>query len=292
MRYIISIIATLLFCLPQPAWSEKEAIVWYHADYPPGSIGSGPLKGTGYHDLFLQNLSNSLPEYSHSYRIANYSRIIKQLQTSNSCCIALYKNAEREKFIQFSQPTIIGLSNGVLVLSKDFHKFKPFINADGRISICKLFNNSDLRLGISKGRRYTGAIDKLIQKNKDSDKIYIYYKKDVFEGLIKLLEAERNIDYTIGHPQEIAWLTRQGIVEDKFKFIPIKEITPYSIAYIGCTKNKWGKKVISRINQILEGNYDSEYVNAHQNFLPPEGVKLHRKYLQEVFPIRDASDHK
>ena len=115
---------------------------------------------------------------------------------------------------------------------------------------------------------------------------------DVFEGLIKLLEAERNIDYTIGHPQEIAWLTRQGIVEDKFKFIPIKEIAPYSIAYIGCTKNKWGKKVINRINQILEGNYDLEYINAHQNFLPPEGVKLHRKYLQEVFPIRETTDHK
>ncbi|HAS87883.1 MAG TPA: hypothetical protein DCS48_01020 [Desulfovibrio sp.] len=186
-----------------------------------------------------------MPGYKHIDNSANYSRIIKQLKKSNSCCIAMYKNKEREKFIEFSQPPIIGLSNGVHILAKDIAKFKPFMDEEGRISIRALFNNSDLRMGIAKGRRYTGAVDQLTKKNQNSNKIYVYYKSDVFRGLIQLLETERTIDYVIGHPQEIRWLTKHKIVEDKFFFIPIKELPPYVLAYVGCTKNEWGKKVIN-----------------------------------------------
>lgn len=287
MRFSTFIIIFLAMLAPNKAWSAENELIWYHVDSAPGIVSSGPFKGQGYHQYFLKKIQNSMPGYKHTNNSANYSRIIKQLKHSNGCCIAMYKNKEREKFIEFSQPTIIGLSNGIHIIAKDIAKFKPYMDEEGRISIRDLFNNSDLRMGIAKGRRYTGAVDQLIKENQNSDKIYVYYKSDVFRGLIRLLETERTIDYAVGHPQEIRWLTKHRIVKDKFYFIPIKELPPYGLAYVGCTKNEWGKKVINKIDTILGGNYDPEYARMYQEYQPPEGVKLHKKYLPEVFPVRD-----
>ncbi|WP_419779389.1 TIGR02285 family protein [Maridesulfovibrio sp.] len=284
MKRIIYTVLILILSTYQTALCDEDTIVWYHADYPPGSICKGPLKGKGYHDQFMKSLRDKLPEYTHTYRVANYSRIAKQLSISNGCCITIYKTKERLKYIEYTQPTILGLTNGVHILTKNLYKFKPFINPAGQISIIDLLENTNLRMGISKGRRYTGVLDDWIEKNAGSNNLYTYYKKDIFEGLIKLLEAERNVDFVIGHPQEISWLLKQGIVEDKFLFIPIKELNPYSIAYIGCTKNKWGKKVVSKINKLLNHTYDPDYIQAHQSYLPPEGIKLHNAYLKKVFP--------
>lgn len=268
----------------QLAYAEEKEITWYHANFPPGFINVGPMKGDGYENYLENLLREELNDYHHTYQIGNYGRILEKIESGNACCVALIRTEEREKFIEYSYPTMIALANGLFIESKRIEEFKPFINDDGYISIERLFGKSDLRMGVSKGRRYHGAVDTILNDNPDSKKIVIRSGEDVLKGLLNMLGAGRNVDYVIGYPHEIRWLNYREELKGNFTFIPILEMPQYVISQIGCSKNAWGKEVIHRINQVLANGYIPEYKERYQRFLPPEAVALHEKYIKEVFP--------
>lgn len=283
-RYIFWCVATVIF-LTQGVLANDNVINWYHADFPPGFIEYGPMKGDGYENYLEKLLREHLNDYSHKYQTANYSRILEQIRTKNTCCVALIRKPERESFVEFSLPTMIALSNGLFVLTERIDEFKPFIDDTGYISIYRLFNETNFTMGVSKGRRYNGGIDEILRQNSNSCKIEIRAGNDVLQGLLRMMESRR-VDYVVGYPHEIRWLKYTGLLEGDFTFIPIKEMPKYVISQIGCSKNEWGKEVIRKINKMLGGEYIQEYKKRYQKFLPPEAIKLHEQYINEVFPIK------
>ncbi|WP_319544019.1 TIGR02285 family protein [uncultured Pseudodesulfovibrio sp.] len=292
IKKIFGCLVAILF-LFQIAYAENKVINWYHANFPPGFIEIGSMKNDGYENYLERLIRDNLSDYSHSYRTANYSRILEQIRTTNACCVALLRNSEREKYIEYSLPTMIALSNGIFIESERIDEFKPFIDEYGYISIKDLFHNSEFNMGVSKGRIYGGAIDEILNKYHDSMKIHIRSGDDVLRGLVEMMKEGRKIDYVIGYPHEINWLNYIRMLEGdlsfmSIKFIPIKEMPKYVISQIGCSKNEWGKKVIRRINKLLGGKYIQEYKERYQRFLPPEAIKIHERYIDEVFPISNT----
>lgn len=289
MQRIFLIIFVLL--LPIQGYSaEKKTIIWYHAGFSPGIILKGPMAGQGYHNVLEDYLRESMPEYEHVYKTANFGRIQKQIKNTDACCVCLIKNNEREEYTVFSQPTMVGMMNGVHILSEDLPKFKPFINDDGYISIVDIFNKSNLKVGIGKGRKFGPAVDKLLTKHKNSKRIITHYKGDIFQSLILNMESRRGIDYVIGYPQELQWLKSQKKTKGQFTFIPIKEMPKYVLSYVGCTKNAWGKGVITKVNKILKGQYQQEYKERYQEFIPAGTIKIHEKLIPEIFPITQQNE--
>ncbi len=286
MKIYFTLAVLFILLLPATASCKHDVIIWCYAEYPPGFIDKGQMKDEGYHQVFERYLARNLPEYKHKYLPANFSRIEKQIQTSNSCAVALMKTPEREEYMTFSTPAMIGLPNGVHVLSSRLGEFKPFIDGEGYISLEKIFKYGSLKLGISKGRNYGGEIDEIISNNMDSGKIIVQYTKDTFAGLVNVMHAERSIDYVLGYPQEMKWLTYQGLYKNEFTFIPIKEGPRYVVSYVACPKNQWGERLISKVNRILGGKFYSEYKKQYQKFLPPEAIRLHNRYCNEVFPVK------
>ncbi|WP_421902346.1 TIGR02285 family protein [Maridesulfovibrio sp.] len=285
MKHIFLIIIYLSLVIPAPVQADN-VIHWYHADFPPSSIMCGELKGKGHENYLEKKLQNALPEYKHAEHIANYGRILKQLAETNGCCVTMMKTQDREKFIEFSEPVMLYISNGVITLKSRLNEFKPFIDEQGFISIAALFNTSPMRMGISKGRRYGGMVDKIVDNNKNSKKLIVHYKRDLLETLAKNIQAERTIDYAIGFPHELQWLVSQSFVEDKFIFIPIRELPEYVLSYVGCSKNKWGKRIIGKVNHIINGQYEDEYKKKYQQYLPEKLIGVHEKYSTQVFPLK------
>ncbi|MFW5500959.1 MULTISPECIES: TIGR02285 family protein [unclassified Maridesulfovibrio] len=283
---IIILTSTWIAVTVCAGFSGNKHIDWYHADFPPGFISTGESTNDGYENYLEKILREGLPEFSHSYHSANYSRILQQIKTSNACCVALVRTPDREKYIEYSRPTMIALPNGVIVRSDRIDDFKPFIDSNGYISIEDVFNNSTFIMGVSKGRKYKGDIDKLLVENKGSPKIVVREGKDVLRGMLAMMARNRHIDYTIGYAHELKWLNYVKKISADFVFIPIKEVPKYVVSQIGCTKNYWGKKVIKRINAVLDENYNPEYKKRYQKFLTPEAVILHEKYIKEVFPTK------
>ncbi len=283
MRYLILFI--LYFALITPLSTQAGSVInWYHADFPPSSIICGKLEGTGHENFLEKKLKKNFPEYTHRDHTANYGRILKQLQQTNGCCVTMLKTPDREEYIEFSNPAMLYLSNGVITLKSQMNYFKPYIDKRGLISISNLFHNSTMRMGISKGRRYGGKVDSIIDNNTCSAKLVVHYKEDVLESLLKNIQAERSIDYTIGYPHELQWLISQNAVKDIFIFIPIREMPKYNLSYVGCSKNKWGKRIISKVNKILDGRYEGEYKKRYQKYLPGNLIDQHEGFVSKIFP--------
>ncbi len=288
MRLTIAALAAIIVLIPHFAYSGERSICWYHAEFPPASIINGPLRNTG-HDNYLEaQLKKELTDYSHTDHCANYGRILRQLATSNGCCVTLLKTPDREKFIEYSNPTMVYIGGGLIILKAREMLFKPLIDDEGYISISDIFEKSHLRMGVPNGRRYGGDVDKIVDEYKKTDRVLIHYKEDLLKSLLVKIQAEQPVDFTIGHAHELSWLVSHGEVKDEFTFIPIREMPRYILTYVGCTKNEWGRKVIKRINKILGQQLDPEYKRRYQSNLNPDLLDLHEEFVQEVFPNQEA----
>ncbi|WP_027721919.1 TIGR02285 family protein [Maridesulfovibrio zosterae] len=283
MRHLNIFILIITCFFIQSAYAEDDNIYWYHADFPPGSILTGVYAGQGHSNYLERYLKKRMPEYNHSDRSGNYGRILKQLAETNGCCVTLIKTPEREKFIEYSNPVMLFLSAGLLILKSRLPEFERFMTDGGFISIEKILKNSNMKIGISKGRRYGGSADKLIDQYTGSNKIIIHYKRDLLEHLMKSVQSQKAVDCTLGFASEMLWLVSKGKIEDKFTFIPVLEIPKYTPIYAGCSKNEWGKKVIKKINAIIDGKCNEEYKRRYQKFIPKEEIARHDEYVTQFF---------
>lgn len=283
MRLMIALLFLVFLTVPVNGECQDDTITWYQAEFQPGTILEGPLKGQGYHDAVQSHLIESLPQYKHVVKTAHFGRIIEQLKMGNACSVALIRTSEREKFLYYSAPNVVGLMNGVHVLRSRINDFKPFVDQKGYISLQNLYSSTQFRMGVSKGRRYGKVIDSLVAGAGQSKKVYMDHRGTVFSSLAKLLQAGR-IDYVIGYPQEIQWLVKTHAVDDVFAFFPIQEGPHYMTACVACTKNEWGKRVISQVEEILGGRPYAQATEQMKLFLPPEAVPIYEKILREEFP--------
>ena len=87
------LISSLLYVVVFNATSEENrAIHWLYSEMPPAHIIQGEHANTGYADLTLQLLIDSLPEYKHIKIPANYKRSLTELSLrENQCHPALLK---------------------------------------------------------------------------------------------------------------------------------------------------------------------------------------------------------
>lgn len=288
MKRIHILFTAFILLWPVCAMADKDIITWYRAEFPPASIIHGTFKDKG-HDNYLEEiLKQKLKGYKHTVHHANYGRILKQLATTNCCCVTLLKTPEREKYIEYSRPTMVYLATGVIVLKSKINLISPFMDEEGYVSIEKLFKKTKLRMGISHGRRYGGMVDRIIDQNKNSPRIITHFKEDLLKSLLVKIEAEHPVDFTIGHSHELNWQVSNSNIGDNFEFIPMRETPKYILSYIGCTKNEWGKKIIRKINKILGDGIDPEYKRRYQSNLRPENVAIHDRYISEVFSSENA----
>lgn len=279
----VVLIASLLGTLPVSAADEDNMqIYWYHADFPPGFIKSGPLQGQGYENYLEGLLRDNLDEYQHHYTEANYGRILSQIKQGQSCCVALRKTKAREAFVVYSEPTMAALANGVFVPAERIEEYRPYIDDTGSISLTALTANTDLVMGVAKGRSYGKKADDIISQLSPSQ-LFVRSGEDVFAGLLQMASKHRSIDYLLGFPHELMWLKHQAKVESEFTFIPIQEMPAYTLSYVGCSRGEWGDRVIERINKVLALGLDPEYKRRYQAFLPDEAIAIHNQLVDELF---------
>lgn len=279
MHYLLAILITIL--IPRTALCAEQEIHWYHANFPPSIIEKGPLKGKGYGELFEKGLQSELPDYIHTTYTANYTRVLRQLKTSNGCCIELLKTPERENFIEYSTPVMALMPLGICIIEKRLSEFAPFIDESGAISLAKLLEKSDLKLGISTGRSYSAPLDKIIKQKLNSTKVVTQSQTEIVQRPLTLMLAQRGVDYVLEYPHILTWMKTKHNIQHKLKCIPVKEVAKRLLTYVGCSKNDWGKKAISKINHIIKNNYLEQYKQGYQKYLSPEEAKAHNKLLGE-----------
>lgn len=281
----VSLLCVLFFSGSANGQGSVKDLVWYHAQFPPVTIPSGPDAGTGFYDKITQSIIQKLPEYYHRLVVANYQRILHEIEEGNNvCCASLYKTAERDKFTAFSIPVVVVLPNGITIKKKDRAVFSPFINSDGEIELEQLLSDQNLRLGIAEGRKYSGGIDEILQGHISSSNVIARKGSDVFKGLLDMLFRGR-IDYLLGYPVEAQYLAGQIGRRDEILFYPVAEVsTQITLGHVGCPDTPWGRLVIEKIDEILRKHRATpEFYEYYENWLDDQTAKDYRKIASDFF---------
>ena len=252
MKKIITVAVFLLFILfLLPVWvlagcEKEDSITWFILDLPPFFITKGSDKEKGLADQIQKMVSERLVGYRSSDKVANASRIAKELNEDKCVCFAgeFYGNPG---FLT-SMPTVLLLPHNIIVRKKDLHLF-----GDGNIvSLKKLLQNKNLLLGTAKDRLYGPELDLLLKEHAKGKNVYERSGKDALGGLLGMLIKGR-VDYIIEYPVSITYAAKRQGVSDRLASITIEENVnaPPIRGAIRCPDTEWGRKIIHDINKIL-----------------------------------------
>ena len=225
---------------------EPETITWLVLDLPPLFIIEGPDAGKGIADRLQKMISNGLKGRRFETRVANASRVAKDLSEENNVCFAgeFYGNPH---FLT-SIPTIALPPHNLIVLKENAHLF-----GNGEmVSLRSLLDNRKLIFGTAKSRRYGPELDEILRQYAGARNIYTRSGRDTLEGLLGMLDKQR-VHYLIEYPVAIRYAARKAGMWDRLKVIPIEE-NAEALPIIGavrCSDTPEGRRLIAEINEVL-----------------------------------------
>jgi uncharacterized protein (TIGR02285 family) len=225
---------------------EPETITWMVLDLPPLFIIKGPDAGKGIADRVQKMISNGLKGRRFETRVANASRIAKELSEDGKVCFAgeFYGNPA---FLT-SIPTIALPPHSLIVLKENAHLFE---NGE-KISLNSLLDNQELIFGTAKNRLYGPELDEILRQYAGSKNIYARSGKDTLGGLLGMLDKKR-VHYLIEYPVSIRYAAKKAGMWDRLKVIPIQEnADALSIrGAVRCSNTPWGRQLVGEINEVL-----------------------------------------
>ena len=290
MKKIIIIGISLLVISVLPAWvvaerEKEDSITWFILDLPPFFITKGSDKEKGLADQIQKMVSERLDGYRFSNKVANASRIAKELKEDQCVCFAgeFYGNPG---FLT-SVPTILLLPHNIIVRKKDLHLY----GNENYVSLKRLLQNKNLILGTASDRLYGPELDIVLKKHTKGKNVYHRSGKDTLDGLLGMLIKGR-VDYLIEYPVSIAYAAKRLGVLDKLATITIEENVdaPPIRGAIRCPDTEWGRKIINDINKILlKIRALSEYRKIIKDWAVPPGKEgeYWKIYKEQVLNVRE-----
>ncbi|WP_159084819.1 TIGR02285 family protein [Dongshaea marina] len=226
---------------------EKPIIQWVDIILPPfHHIESGPWQGQGITDNIIALMKHKLPEFQQQHEILSGELAIRWLKQKPNVCVAAFKKtADRQSYLYFSLPSVFVPPNGIWVRRQEVSQF-----GESPVSLGKLIEQGELRLGFDETRSYGSGIDTLLSKYQKQDNLYGISTLNSSERLLKMM-SRRRIDYALGYPLELGFLSESMQMPQAFRFLPLRETGNYSFSHIACSRTPQGKRIIAAINRVL-----------------------------------------
>ncbi len=240
--------------------NDHQTIFWQTYHRPPGIIKTGEDQGTGFVENALKLITNQMPEYTHEFPISSLTRALTDMKANkNVCHPALYKTKERSKFITFSKASIINPGNRIIALKGTLGHL-----ADGNntIDLKKLLASQEFAFSLIKERSYGQAVDDKIGQHFSDGKSQLLASTDL--GTVFNMVLKKRVDFTISFPFELNYFVeKNGIDQTQLVSYFIKDIPKFTLGYVACPKNEWGKSVIKKVNKVLsKTKLENDYKRA------------------------------
>ena len=272
----------ILLTLTTFIFSKNIPLVhWNTVSFPPAFIIEGAYENQGYYDTMRNTIINNTTELKHLVEIGNVKlAMINIKRLDNACASGLLKNEERKEFIYFSKPALYTLPNELIIKKSNEEKFKPYLTSKREIDLEKILKDDKFRFGYVDKRVYHKNIDTLLEKYKLNKTSMARKAKDITKGLLKMLALNR-IDYIIEYPTMVEYIKKSENIKDEFIQYPIKDANNLIASYIGCSKTPNGKKLIKKINSIIDTN-SYEIIDGYKKWVSKETLQRYEANLKNI----------
>jgi uncharacterized protein (TIGR02285 family) len=230
---------------------SKQPIVWSIIPYAPIHILEGDYKGKGIADAYVKNAQQALLGYLHTNQIMTPARAWHQISMKKQlvCHPSALKTKEREELAYFTQP---GLITPVIRLLMRKDVWEREFSGRESIDIGDYITNKQGVFGIVSKRSYGEEIDSVLSQalSKENNITQTSGRYGSLQ-LYKMLLSER-IDMMLEYPWVSAYFEKI-LKSDTIKVVHliIDGLPRYSSAYVACTRNDAGKKVIEALDKFL-----------------------------------------
>ncbi|WP_024954211.1 TIGR02285 family protein [Sulfurospirillum arcachonense] len=270
--YLLSILFTFSFS------KDISSIYWSSASFPPADITEGPLKERGYCDAIRTTIIKNLPELQHTLEIATVKVSLINLKRLDNACIAgMNMNKDRINFVEYSKPALYSLPNELTIRKQDKQKYEKYLTSNNEIDLEKLLKDNKFIFGYVEKRSYSNNTDKLIKKYQSNLTSMPRKGEDLTKGLLYML-AYKRVDFIIEYPTMVKYIKKKYNMQEEFIQYPIKDSSSLIKIYVGCSKTQNGKKIIEKINKIIDKN-KNYFTESYKKWISPNSLKRYNKAL-------------
>ena len=226
--------------------------------------------GMGYGDRIQVKHEALLTDYTHQSVKVNLARMKIEMELGHNFCVsALADIPSFRRHMHMSKPLYI-LPQPKIFMRQETH-FK--MGKPDSISIKRLADNSDYRMGIIRGTTYLPIqVEDYLKNNHTA----VVSGSSPIISILKMVDLGR-IDWAADYPHIIQWGALSGDIkiESVFTMVEIKELEDSEILRSGvaCTKNTWGQKIINQLNDKIKEDAILDIRNWVSKWMPPGDVK-------------------
>lgn len=230
--------------------SDKPTIMWLLNDFPPFIQVDGPLPGKGFVDAAVRHIIERTPEFNHRFEVSGIARALNLMQLGLPVCHpALLPTSERLAYAVASRPVHFALPHHVVARADTADRLRPFLNAQGRINIDGLLNDTSLKTSVTEQRAFAPAIQSALNARKGAPNILM---TGVHFNAPFLQLAAGWVDYIIAYPVEPRWyISNETTPGASLVYFPIVGVEDYILGHVLCTKGAVGDALIKRIDAIV-----------------------------------------
>lgn len=243
---ILSFIIIGILTLTLELSAKTNEIIWLQNQRPPWMINSGQYKNQGYGDKIREIFKSKLTQYTHKTIPINTSRLKIEVQRNKNTCYGPVGKFEAIKSLFHWSKTLYYLPKPhIIVLNSTYKK----MGSPKELSMEELIQNQNYNFG-NHLNILLYPID--VKKYSNAKNISTIVTSSPTTSLLNMLEKKR-IDWIYDSPVFIKWHTSLSKTNDNFKTIKVTETRnkPPLSAYMACSKNDWGKKIIHQINNDI-----------------------------------------
>ncbi|MBO6824864.1 MAG: TIGR02285 family protein [Sneathiella sp.] len=249
----ILLFASILFTVNNAAADAQKTVYWGQVHYPPIFIQNGPDKNQGMIDIVVNALRERLPDYNHQTLPLSLSRLMTEMKSGTQICFAgLFKTAEREKFIAFSEQFSTGAPALLITAEAVDEQIPQYLDEKGYVDLRKLLAEGMITLDISAGRSFGEYVDGLIKLDEATfhPSVRVNSGMNDAEKTIKLIGLGR-VEATLTHGLETYYQAVQQGVTDQISMYRIQGNLKRASLYVGCSKGEWAGDFMPNLNLAI-----------------------------------------
>ncbi len=201
------------------------------------------------------------------------------------------KTADREKSVIYSRAAVMYPSHTLIHLKSRKQQLERSnkISLDTGVRLETLLENQSLdTLGVTLNRSYNPGINQLLEEN--PSKVRTFELSTSMSSIFKQLNFQR-ISFSIEYPMVTFYFLEKLGLQGKINSVPLGDSTTGFVAYIACSRNAGGERVIEAINAVLQRFVGSaEHRAIVERWLPPEMIVPYRKLYREHFDTNKHSE--
>jgi uncharacterized protein (TIGR02285 family) len=243
-----------------------DTVVWAPAHNPPFSIVEGDSAGEGVSQQIIALIAARTPDLVHVERPMPLARLIGMARNGHTLCSpVLLKTPDREAFLTFSDPYLNILPN--LVFTR-LGEARRWTGPDGEVDLAPALSRG-LRVAVVRGRQYGPAIDAALAQSPGA-----LEQVNSVESTIRMVGRGR-VDATLMFGEQYAFLRKADPSLPRLEPVGVKGIG-LNAARISCTKGPEGDRLVARMGQVIDAEFQQAAVGIYRAWLSPELIGFHQ----------------